>query len=190
VADIDGGPAAAACTRLLSEAFAHEPATAWICGESPAARRNWFAATLRAHGTVPGARRVTLTGAGHVLAAAVLTPPGAVPRPRAQAAWAARVALRCGPGAVRRTVRYVRATEAWAPDDAWTLEFIGVDPRHRGRGAARRLLNHLLADLTGPHPVHLTTADPGNVALYRHFGFAVDHRIRVGPLTTTAMSRR
>ncbi|MFD3776083.1 GNAT family N-acetyltransferase [Streptomyces sp. NPDC058612] len=83
----------------------------------------------------------------------------------------ARTGLRCGPRALGRTLRHLDTTDAGAPPGAWTLEFVGVRPGLTGRGAGRLLLNHVLATTPAPHSLYLTTADPANVRLYRHFGF-------------------
>ncbi len=89
----------------------------------------WFRATLRTHAGLDGARRTALVGAeGRLLAAAVVTPPGATPAAGARALWAARTGLRCGPRALVRTLRYLDATGGGVPPEAWTLEFVGVRP--------------------------------------------------------------
>lgn len=187
---IDTAPAPDACADLLASAFAAEPAVSWICGTSAASRAHWFRATLRTHASLAGARRTALVDAdGRPLAAAVLTPPGAVPGAGARARWAARTLLRCGPLALARTLRYLDAAEGRAPEGAWTLEFVGVRPDLTGRGAGRTLLDHVLAAVPAGAGVHLTTADPSNVPLYRRFGFVTQHEIALGPLTVTAMAR-
>ncbi|MCX4850662.1 GNAT family N-acetyltransferase [Streptomyces sp. NBC_00893] len=91
---------------------------------------------------------------------------------------------------MQRTLRYLQITEAGAPEGAWTLEFIGVDPGAVGREAGRRLLDRLLADTSATAGVFLTTADPGNVALYQHFGFITLRHLPVGPLNVATMLRR
>ncbi|WP_046779557.1 GNAT family N-acetyltransferase [Streptomyces yangpuensis] len=184
---IDADPDPVGCADLLAAAFAREPAVSWICGDSASARTHWFRSTLRTHARLAGARRAALVGPdGRLLAAAVLTPPGAAPSAVAQAGWAARTVLRCGPPALGRTLRYLRATEGGVPPGAWTLEFIGVHPDLTGRGAGRALLDHVL---TTAHATYLTTADPSNVPLYRHFGYTVLRETRLGPLTITSMAR-
>ncbi|MFD6228757.1 GNAT family N-acetyltransferase [Streptomyces sp. NPDC060232] len=183
---IDTDPDPVACADLLASAFAREPAVSWICGDSASARTHWFRNTLRTHARLAGARRTALVGPdGRLLAAAVLTPPGATPSAGARALWAARTLRHSGPRALGRTLRYLGATEGGAPPGAWTLEFIGVRPALTGRGAGRALLDHVLA--TSPAP-YLTTADPSNVPLYHHFGFATLCETRLGPLTITAMA--
>ncbi|MEU9704162.1 hypothetical protein AB0E14_25075, partial [Streptomyces sp. NPDC047981] len=125
------------------------------------------------------------------------------------AGWAACTLARCGPRALGRTLRYLSRTEATVPAGAWTLEFVGVVPRAAGRGIGRRILDHALDALDEGDAVDdggfavgggeraagagggvfLTTADPVNVGLYRHFGFTVLGDVRVGPVVTTAMWR-
>ncbi|AQT74972.1 MULTISPECIES: GNAT family N-acetyltransferase [Streptomyces] len=185
---IDTDPDPVACADLLASAFAREPAVSWICGDSATARTHWFRSTLRTHAGLAGARRAALVGPdGRLLAAAVLTPPGATPSAAARAGWAARTVRHCGPRALGRTLRYLRATEAGAPPGSWTLEFIGVRPDLTGRGAGRVLLDHVLSTA---HDTYLTTADPSNVPLYGHFGYTALRETRLGPLTITSMTRR
>ncbi|MER7763170.1 hypothetical protein [Streptomyces sp. NPDC097619] len=187
-ARIRSGTGPADCVPVLAAAFAREPATRWICGDAPRTRARWFAATLAAQAGLPGARSHLLTGAdGTPIAAAVLTPPGAGPGLRARAAWAARTLVGCGPRPLTRTLRYLEATEHLPPEDAWTLEFLGVRPDRAGRGEGGALLRHVLADT--PAGVRLTTADPANVPFYARYGFTVRARPAVGHLAVTAMHR-
>ncbi|MFI7357595.1 GNAT family N-acetyltransferase [Streptomyces avidinii] len=184
----DTAPSAARCAPVLAAAFVREPAMTWISGGSDRARRAWFAATLRTHATLRGARRHLLAGPdGRPVAAALLTPPAAVPSGAARAAWAGRTLAGCGPRALGRTLRYLHGTEAEAPAGAWTLEFIGVVPEAAGRGAGGRLLDHLLAETPAPGGIFLTTADASNVGLYHRFGFTTLRRLAVGPLEVAAM---
>ncbi|MFG3498264.1 GNAT family N-acetyltransferase [Streptomyces sp. NPDC047928] len=187
---IVSNPDPAICARTLAAAFAREPAVSWICGVSETVRAHWFEATLRAHATLPGALRYTLTTpGGQPVACAVLTPSEAVPGASDRAVWAARTGVRCGPAALWRTLRYLHHTEAVAPAGAWTLEFIGVRPDTAGRGAGRFLLDHVLEATAAPAGFFLTTADPANVPFYRRFGFTDLRRTVLGPLDVTAMAR-
>ncbi|MBB1245246.1 GNAT family N-acetyltransferase [Streptomyces durbertensis] len=185
---VDEGPARAECVAVLATAFRREPAVRWICGDSPRTPARWFDATLRAHRTVPGSRWYVLREPdGRAVAAAVLSPPGGAPGAVARLGWSLRTALGCGPRAVRRTIRYLEAAEAAAPDDARTLEFVGVRPEAAGQGCGGALLRHVLDTATAD--CFLTTADPANVPLYRHLGFTVTARHHQGPLEVTAMTR-
>jgi GNAT superfamily N-acetyltransferase len=187
-AELSARPAAAACADVLAAAFAEEPALRWICGPGGPGRHRWFAATARAHAGVPGARRYLLTDGGAAVAAALVTPPAGQPGPLARLAWTVRVAVGCGPATVRRTLALLAATEAAHPAGAWTLDFVGVLPTARGRGAGRALLDRVIADAAG-EPLFLTTADPANVGLYRRFGWRQTGDFRVGPVRGVAMCR-
>ncbi|MGW6820744.1 GNAT family N-acetyltransferase [Streptomyces sp. NPDC055005] len=187
---IDTTPDPVACAHALAAAFAREPAVSWICGPSRAVRTHWFETTLRTHATLDGARRHALVGPdGVAVAAAVLTPPLATPTIGARALWAARTGVRCGPRALRRTLRHLHHGEGLTPDGTWTLEFIGVRPDLAGRGAGGALLDHVLTTTHAPAGFFLTTADPATVPLYRRFGFTVLRRTSLGSLEITAMTR-
>ncbi|MCX4869739.1 GNAT family N-acetyltransferase [Streptomyces sp. NBC_01369] len=188
--EIDDCPTVDACARVLADAFAREPAVSWVGGGSSAARGNWFAAPLRADANLPGSRRYALTGdGGRPIVVAILTPPGAALSPAAQAQWGPYARALWAPG---------RATDPALSADhrsqcargGLDAEFIGVDPGAVGRDAGRRLLDRLLADTSATAGVFLTTADPGNVALYQHFGFVTLRRLSVGPLNVATMLRR
>jgi GNAT superfamily N-acetyltransferase len=63
----------------------------------------------------------------------------------------------------------------------WHLAFIGVDPRHQGRGVGAALLRHTLARVDAQHlHAYLESSNPANVSLYRRHGFEVIREIRVG----------
>ena len=61
------------------------------------------------------------------------------------------------------------------PPGWWTLETLGVDPAHRGRGLGLALVREGLArvDATGARGVALLTSNETNVRLYGRAGFAV-----------------
>lgn len=174
------------CARLLAEAFVDEPGMRWICGRGMRARRAWFAATVRTHATLPDTARYVAQVAGGPAGAALVTAAGARPGTLARLLWTARVGVGCGPTAIVRTLRYLDASTA--PADALTLELVGVLPALRGRRVGRALLERVIADSAG-RPLHLTTADPSNVALYERFGWRETGRVGVGGLTVIAMLR-
>ncbi|QSQ16068.1 GNAT family N-acetyltransferase [Myxococcus landrumensis] len=70
----------------------------------------------------------------------------------------------------------------------WTLEFIGVAERARGKGLTRVLMSRIEADLS-PSALFLTTADPRNVPMYQHLGFTVHRALEMDGLSISAMSR-
>lgn len=174
--------------RVLAEAFLDEPGLCWIAGPGPAGKQGWFAATVHQHARLPTTRRYLALDEDTALGAALVTPPGARPGLPGQLLWSARVAKACGPGAIRRTLAYLAASEPIKPSGSWTLEFIGVRPVVRGRGVGRALLEQILIDTAGVD-LFLTTADPANAALYRHFGWRDAERFRIGPVEGLAMHR-
>jgi GNAT superfamily N-acetyltransferase len=74
------------------------------------------------------------------------------------------------------------------------LNMIGVDPRARGRGLGRLLLDHVAAmarEIPGSLGVSLTTEDPANVPLYQHLGYAITGHVHIAPgLESWGMFRR
>jgi len=114
-------------------------------------------------------------------AAAVMTPPGQRPAPPQLDALRETVWRTVGPAA---RARYEHLGTVWQDFTIATphlhLNMLGVRRSHAGRGLARILLDavHALSEADpGSAGVSLTTEDPGNVSLYRHFGYrVVGHR--------------
>jgi len=94
--------------------------------------------------------------------------------------------------------RYEACGEAWAPLGVEVphvhLNMIGVRPRFRGRGLARRLLEavqDLSRATSGSQGVTLTTESQGNVTFYERAGYEVVGYVRVAPgLESWGMFRR
>ncbi|OAI42351.1 hypothetical protein AYO41_00880 [Verrucomicrobia bacterium SCGC AG-212-E04] len=67
----------------------------------------------------------------------------------------------------------------------WYLPFIGIDPRHQGRGIGSMLLGHTLAECdragTG---AYLEASNPRNVPFYERHGFQLRGKIQVGDSPT------
>ncbi|MDR6866393.1 ribosomal protein S18 acetylase RimI-like enzyme [Microbacterium resistens] len=62
-----------------------------------------------------------------------------------------------------------------APDGAWTLATVGVDPAHQGAGLGTAITAAGLEEIDGdPAPVALETSDDRNVRLYQRLGFVID----------------
>ena len=79
-----------------------------------------------------------------------------------------------------------------APPEHMFLQTIGVEPEHRGKGLAGKLINPMLVRLDeGKLPCYLDTLDGKNVGIYEHFGFKLlDESVVPGTeLTSWAMLR-
>ncbi|HEX6105927.1 MAG TPA: GNAT family N-acetyltransferase [Gemmatimonadales bacterium] len=94
--------------------------------------------------------------------------------------WAA-----LGAGARERYDAFSRACQPFAIDRPHLhLNMLGVPPRHQGRGIARVLLGRVHAvswARTDSVGVTLSTEDPANLSLYRHFGYRTVGHVRVAP---------
>lgn len=78
------------------------------------------------------------------------------------------------------------------PDDAYTLELIGVAPPAQGRGVGRELLEaiHGLIDRDpGASGIYLVTAEESNRRLYERFGYETMATRRAGSLRAYHMFR-
>lgn len=64
--------------------------------------------------------------------------------------------------------------------EAWYLVYIGTRPSGRGKGHARKLIEHVtkLADREG-RPCYLESSNEANPAIYRKFGFQVTRRVNL-----------
>ena len=83
--------------------------------------------------------------------------------------------LAAAPLSARRLLRYTAGIARLHPAQPyWYLEVVGVDPRVRGLGVGRRLLEPVLgrADEAG-QVCYLETMSEGNVSWYRSLGFEV-----------------
>ena len=124
--------------------------------------------------------------AGEGLRAAATTSfPGAQASPPEFEALRADVWAHLGPEA---RARYEACGAAWAPLGVDVphlhLNMIGVRRAHQGSGLSRALLEevHRLArESPGAQGVTLTTEEERNVAFYRHMGYEVTGRARIGP---------
>jgi len=181
----------------LADAFAAYPTTAWFFERSPVGRHEALTALLHFFVTARTMRGESVLGVrlGGDLAAVALvsshdgsaSPPGLAPV--REALWA-----HVGGEARRRYEAYGAALEPLLGTPASLhVNLLGVRPAYRGRGLARRLLDHVhvraAATLDG-RGVSLATEDPANLALYRHLGYEVSGSAVVGPgIAAWAMRR-
>ena len=106
-------------------------------------------------------------------------PPGALEAARAET-W-----RRLGSDA---RARYEACGRAWqtvgVEEPNLHLNMLGVRRGLQGRGTSRLLLeavHEASRGRAGSQGVSLTTEDPGNVPLYRHFGYRIVGRARIAP---------
>ena len=128
-------------------------------------------------------------------AAAILTLPHEPDPPREVAEMTVETWLELGEDARRRYDAYAKAANLFdALGPHHHLNMIGVRPAHKGQGLARPLIEaveRLAHDDPGSTGVSLTTENPRNVELYRHFGFVVAAEVDVTPgLHTWGMFRQ
>lgn len=116
-------------------------------------------------------------------AAAILTLPHEPEPPREVAEMTVATWLELGDAARRRYDAYAKAASLFdALPPHHHLNMIAVRPRHMGKGLARPLIEavqRLAHDDPDSAGVSLTTENPRNVELYRHFGFAVEREVDV-----------
>jgi GNAT superfamily N-acetyltransferase len=120
---------------------------------------------------------------GHLLAAALVMPPGSSAAPAELLALRERTWGRLGGDARARYEAFVDACNRLDIDTPHHhLNMIGVQPPHQGKGLARRLLEavHELARRDpGSAGVSLTTEHEPNLALYQHFGYRISGHAQV-----------
>jgi L-amino acid N-acyltransferase YncA len=112
-----------------------------------------------------------------VVAVAVMTPPGRREAPPRAEAHREAVWRELGPEARSRYESLGTVWQRFGPDVPHLhLNMIGVRRSHAGRGLGGGLLD-AVHRMSASHPqsrgVSLTTEDPANVALYRHFGYDI-----------------
>jgi ribosomal protein S18 acetylase RimI-like enzyme len=132
-----------------------------------------------------GEPMLAVTHGDTVAGVAVMTPPGE--REPSPEMAAAREAVWKELGAEART-RYEYLGTVWQDfaigEPHLHLNMIGVRRAHAGQGLGRRLLDavhRLSEDDPGSGGVSLTTENPVNVALYKHFGYKVTGHRKAAP---------
>lgn len=141
-----------------------------------------------------GGARLGLFAGDELAGAALVEPPGGMPRDARMLAELIRflpLAVRLGPGTTRALNQYQRITRAAAPAEPHHyLAMVGVAANHQGAGHGRRLVERV-KQLARLHPdstgVALDTENPDNVALYERMGFQLTEVTQLGRLSIHAM---
>jgi len=181
---------------LLVAAFADDPGYRHFANAARSDYRHRLRLWFREGTAVQEASGQPVLGVldgGQLAGVAVIQAPGASFPVLAQVRWLLTLSWQISPLTTWRTYRNMRATVRCHPADPhYYLPILGVHPNHQGKGFGRLLLDELHAR-SERHPastgVCLETENPANVAMYRHFGYRVTHRLTVGRLPVTVMFR-
>jgi len=168
----------------LGRAFQDDPLQSYVFPDPVARERlspDHFRPVLR-YGIRYGE---VLTTPGVPVGAAVWLPPGqtSVTDERAAETGLDRLASTIGADAANRFFSVLGFIDPFhhqdAPDPHWYTMIIGVEPSAQGRGCGRSLLQPILdrAENAG-QACYLETAQPDNIAFYRHLGFRVLREVK------------
>ncbi len=165
-----------ATARVLGEAFLDDPVWSAIGPHLRSHRR--IANRVSFAGILTGSRRqearITVARSGaEIIGASVAFRPGRWPIPGGSAIWELGWLLIAGPLPAWRGMRDDRAMRSsHVTHPHMYLWFLGVAPKHQGRGVGRALLAdlHGESDVAGV-PTYLETASAENVAFYRRDGY-------------------
>jgi GNAT superfamily N-acetyltransferase len=176
-----------AVTTLLCEAFADYPVMRFVLGprEDYPARLRTLIGLFVANRAVPGDPFFAVTDGTELGGVALCTPPNPPAASPALEEIRERAWTALGADARERYAACVRAwTDVGIAEPNVHLNMLAVHPRCWGRGLARPLLEQVHAlsrELPASRGVTLTTEDPGNVPLYRYFGYELVDRRRIAP---------
>ena len=183
---------------VLRESFYDYPVMRFVLGRGTPDYPQRLATLVRLFVMARVYREETLLGIhadDELVATALVSRPGGAPPPPEFQALRAEVWKTLGGEA---ELRYGAFADACAPfqieEPHLHLNMIGVRHRAKGAGLGRRLLD-TVHDMSRSDPtssgVTLTTEDPANVGLYRHFGYEIVGHAEVGPgLTSWGFYRR
>jgi GNAT superfamily N-acetyltransferase len=169
----------AAMGYVLAVAFHDDPVMAWAVPDEDRRRATLPGVMELLAGLFQplGANRVNGSGAG----AAVLSPPGAMPGPDAEARFGTDMEATCPDDLAR--LGEVMDLLAWhRPSERHHyLNLLGVIPDHQGAGIGSALLRSVLdpADHLG-EPAYVEATSPRNRALFERHGFEVVDELRTG----------
>ncbi|MFD0363130.1 GNAT family N-acetyltransferase [Nocardia sp. GCM10030253] len=183
-------------SRTLARAFHTDPVMTWLWSRDDKRAHGlvrFFRAMTRHHHLAAGGVDIAYNGAGAMAGAALWNRPGRWEHSRFSELLMLPTLI-SGFGTRMRTGKAVGDTLARShpTEPHWYLAAIGSDPRMRGAGYGRALMQHRLDHCDAEHhPAYLESSHPDNVPYYERFGFEVTNRIELanGGPTLWAMWR-
>jgi GNAT superfamily N-acetyltransferase len=166
-------------TRMLARSFDDSPLMVHCVPNDrrrPSILRSFFRASIR--DARPFDSVFVARDLDRVLGASVWLPPGRHPPSTLRQLRQMTSTFKLGPmapGAVRPSLRYLRAAEQAHPKTThWYLAVLGVDPEFQGKGLGSRLLESVLARADAEErPAYLETDKEQNLAFYARFRFGL-----------------
>ena len=77
--------------------------------------------------------------------------------------------------------QYFKEFEKNKPDEAWYLEYLGVDPRSHSLGIGSQILKNSLTKIDELNqPAYLESSNPRNMSLYERHGFETVNKFQFG----------
>lgn len=166
-------PEVPALAGVLARAFVRDPMATWPLvtrDDLPARIRTLFEAV-----DTPYAARGWMFEAADGLGVMTLLPPGSSAREQELGALTAPVMAALTPDGGERYDRFWAWIWSLVPDEPhWLLDQVAVEPTTQGRGIGGALIRHAIDRATEDRlPLFLETGVPGNLPLYRRFGFEI-----------------
>jgi GNAT superfamily N-acetyltransferase len=182
-----GNESFADISGVLCDAFADYPVMRYVVGTESGNYPEGLTALVGFFVTARLLRKDAILGVfddAELSGVAMITLPGTAPPPAFDAAreevWAT-----LGPGARDRYETFSRGWQAFVPSVPHVhLDMLGVRGRSQRRGIGRLLLDRVhefSRDRPDSQGVTLTTENPANVELYRHFGYQLTGHVRIAP---------
>lgn len=182
-----------AMSRILAHAFYNDPFMRWMVPRNDARTRSLttlFAASARHHYLPRGGVQVAVGGGDAIGGATLWSPPGRWRESRSEELRmlpGMLLAFGCRIPLIKETLQLVASHHPEEPPH-WYLGVIGSDPKVRGAGFGRVLMDSGLERCDAEHaPAYLESTNPANVPYYERFGFQAIGELalpRSGPVIT------
>ncbi len=170
---------------VLAEAFAHYPVMRYVLGSNSAMQLERLVRLFVMARVLRGEPMLGVRDGSELVAAGIVSFPGAEPAPPAFLALRADTWRRLGLDAERRYTSYGEATGPFPfPAGSVHLNMIGVRNDHQRKGLGRLIIDavHGISRARpGSVGVSLTTEHSANVAYYSGLGFELVGHARIGP---------